>query len=806
MKAKTTAIIAMTISMISAAALAAANSSAAAPAARQPSAATPMSSAAASAASKEAEKKAKEAAKAAEKKVAEEFNALKKTQRELAGKDFKGGLATYWQKNSEEAIANWREALKDPKWTNAQRLEMLASIADILLQVPHDEKQAEAVMEEGLKLPGLDEAGLLDAKKRLAGLRLRMHRPTAADIDLCKSLAKDEKQSPGSRAEAVRSVVQMLALKDKKAAWGYLNGCKGMYGVDVVDFAEKYGLGSGEFKREFDAAKAERLADYKKMLAAYDGKKGLDGREFQRVMVADWTSRGIAALKAEFPAVAKAIVAKNQDKVKNAPSRWLWDAYNAVPWNVRSAFDHFSLDAEGRRYAYEMLSDKSLGDSMPGDIALMRYLNRVKETKPLAVAYAEKIIADSKKEGAKVDKKALREATEIVAFKGAESDVKKTIAAIKTMLEYDGKAEDKAEFAKRLGEKTAEANKRGDEKTARALLAEYRKVVPEKPQSRLDCPYWKDAPRTLAGVIESDFYKKAEKGLLSHHYGDNLQFLIETDSALMGREMTTFKGEKFRPTEIFAFFDDAGVKIVLRSYEDTEKIRAGFAGPAGYESYLAPGVEAPYWCYMFSPREDAGDMSDGFVTQYANDTGHRVAWAKDRTFKNTSVYLDDGVATMLEISWGAAFLYTPDREKAWFFEPLHWAHGGMSWGGSKSVHHRSSFGALEFKGCDKAALTAIRRRLLPQAKRAFEKECSSRNNGHLERWEDPELGDQEFYLAKVKPFKVRLQAALKGVKYDMTDDEVNSIYETAAFDAFNTDYILARMRREWLEEKRVKGE
>ena len=377
----------------------------------------------------------------------------------------------------------------------------------------------------------------------------------------------------------------------------------------------------------------------------------------------------------------------------------------------------------------------------------------------------------------------------------AKGDAGKVIAAFAST--------NKVEWAENLGKAAREFMKDGNEPAARKVWAKREQIAPPAEQPVLDVPYWENGPHDIRGIVESDFYKQAKKGYLNRKYGDNLKFLIETDSATLGREMTTDKGEKFRPTELFAFWDRYGVKILIRSFVDNmASVKAGFGGPGGYETYLATGIDDPYHCIMFDPQE-GGKADDGFITQYDNLTGYRQLSDKDGTLVFDNLYFDDGAATLITIPWKATFNATPWKRPAWYFEPIHWAHGGLSWGGSKSVHHRSTFGKLRFTGGDAKSYTAVKRALLPVAKAKFGASCSARSGGETERWQDPELGDQEFYLAEVKPLVERIKPMMDLVKADMSDEDVVKAWDAAGEDALNIDYLVSLKRAKWLDRKRV---
>ena len=120
------------------------------------------------------------------------------------------------------------------------------------------------------------------------------------------------------------------------------------------------------------------------------------------------------------------------------------------------------------------------------------------------------------------------------------------------------------------------------------------------------------------------------------------------------------------------------------------------------------------------------------------------------------------------------------------------------------MHHRSSFGKLRFTGGDAKSYTAVKRVLLPVVKAKFDASCSARSGGETERWQDPELGDQEFYLAEVKPLVERIKPMMDLVKADMSDEDLVKAWGAAGEDALNIDYLVSLKRAAWLDAKRVK--
>ncbi len=415
--------------------------------------------------------------------------------------------------------------------------------------------------------------------------------------------------------------------------------------------------------------------------------------------------------------------------------------------------------------------------------------------------YGAKVLELAKDPAKKISADAVKAAHKAVAFKDVGTDAAKVPAAVAAYFAAIGKADDKVGQAELLVERATAWYKLGDEAGAQLIWDARAKLIPPRPQAKLDCFWWKDAPHDIRGIVDSATYKNAPKGLLNRKYGSNLEFLILTDSALTGRKMTADDGKEFRPTELVAFCDELGVKLLFRAYLDNmADVKAGLADVPGYETYLATGIDDPYHCLMFDPSE-GGKPDDSFVTQYDNATGYRNVNTKIGNLQYTNLYLDDSVVTLIAIPWASTFASIPSKSPAWYFEALNWCHGGLSWGGSVSVHQRSSFGELKFTGVDAAALTAIKRRLLLAGKRVYQETQSPSNYGFLEIWKDPQLGDQEFWRAEVKPFADRLWKCCQRIKKDMSDADVNEIYDASGEDLFNAAYVVAQKRTRWLQKK-----
>ena len=508
---------------------------------------------------------------------------------------------------------------------------------------------------------------------------------------------------------------------------------------------------------------------------------------------------GLAKVKAELPAylVAEQKVADADTKARRKARRYLDAWRSATKWTRGRETNGLLQQPGAREFFVELMEKIAPAEQRPGAKELFEFTRNVPALAAKRVEYAKGVLELAKEPKNKINAKLAKEAAFFIAYESAKGDPAKLIAAFTST--------NKVEMAEDLAQAARLLLKQGDEAGARTVWAKRTEIVPPLPEAVLDVPYWANGPHDIRGILASETYRKAKKGYLNRRYGDNLKFLIETDSAILGREMTTDKGETFKPTEIFAYWDAEGVKILLRAYADNmDAVRAGFAKLGGYESYLATGIDDPYHSLMVGTSE-GDEVGDNFVTQYDNVTGYRQVRRKDGTLTYQNLYLEDGGATLLSVPWSAAYTAVPWLHPDWFFEPIHWAHGGMSWGGSKSVHNRSSFGRLHFTGVDAKSTAAVKRRLLPKAKAVFSSACNARAAGEVERWSDPVLGDQAFYLAEVKPLVDRIKPMMDLVKADMSDADAVKAWDAAGEDAMNLNYLVSLKRTQWLKAKRLKG-
>ena len=79
-------------------------------------------------------------------------------------------------------------------------------------------------------------------------------------------------------------------------------------------------------------------------------------------------------------------------------------------------------------------------------------------------------------------------------------------------------------------------------------------------------------------------------------------------------------------------------------------------------------------------------------------------------------------------------------------------------------------------------------------------------DGSLSWWEDPHVGDAEFYEKSIAPLVARLDALAERAKPEMPDAAVEAFSDTDLSALLDVKLEVARRRQRWLEAKIVAEE
>lgn len=698
----------------------------------------------------------------------------------FADANMRDAFGSYRHDGFDNAVKIYAMVLGIPDATQEIKIEAFKNIADMTLEATRDLNGALATLDKAIAIPGLD-----PDKKALAECNKAavLHRAMEYDkaLAILNPIAANDTLPDNRRRAAMWKSFDAIkakdgaeaALKAYREANAKLKDSKGeplCSDKDIAHFCIDNDIDIDFAVRAIDRQIAEwkwRSPDFGKVFSAY-AKSGFD------------------TFKTKMPAFVSKISEKKD---------WVSNLFNSM-----TGRDTYAAGKDGN-YPETVLAllDAVAVTNRPAVGRLFDYASKYETTAARALAYAKEIgkLPEDSKE---TDKNQRKNAAVFAAIADANGNGGRAVSLLNEWLKKNPPADnlERADFLLR-GVKRAMALRQDD--AAKAIYAERAKLVRKEEPRSLHCPFIENAPQDISAILASDFYAKGKKGLADRKFGDDLKFIIETDVTAK-RDMTEFNGKPFRPTEIFAFCDASGVYVMLRSFYDKatlQNFRNGFGGVAGYEAYIAPGFDSPYTFLGFSPGETKLDSD--FLTQYDNDSGYRNLKSEDDSILLSNYVAEDSVISLLRLSWIKEFANLPSNGDKWYFEPLCWAQGGWSWGGSKTVHNRSNFGALVFEGITPKAAAEIRRGILSKALGAFNRAKQAGNNGCLEFWKDPELGDPDFYRECVEPLIARLNPYASKVNPEMSDSDVMDVYENAAKDWLNIDFIVSGLRTRYLARK-----
>ncbi len=340
----------------------------------------------------------------------------------------------------------------------------------------------------------------------------------------------------------------------------------------------------------------------------------------------------------------------------------------------------------------------------------------------------------------------------------------------------------------------------GEEAAARALLAKQQARFAAPPRAQVACIYVDRAPADIGEWLSSPLLHEAQgHATLARPYGDNLSQLVATDAAMTGRDAADQAAQvrDDAQTDLHVVCDPQGLHLFLQSRDaQVEHVLAGRERGGSFEMYLAPGARQPY--YTLLGQLPAGKFTpDRFVTSYPNLTFRAVS-EQDGTFRQQVRVMPDGYAVYLFFSWQAFHDKLPHAQTAWPFEVIRWTRsGGFSFAGSRSVHHRSSWGEIVFTGLLDVHRQRMRRQVLFAAAQRYR--AARGMTGSLGAWLDPELGDPQFYRTVLQPRVERFDAILQQISPQMTDAQVDQAYLDAVPFWMDMEAHLGALRRAWLE-------
>jgi tetratricopeptide (TPR) repeat protein len=385
-----------------------------------------------------------------------------------------------------------------------------------------------------------------------------------------------------------------------------------------------------------------------------------------------------------------------------------------------------------------------------------------------------------------------------IAFTSKTADAVKAAQAEKTLPEKD-----KAQAILDAAQTALQADNGA---TARGLDAVYEGLFAHMPQAAIQCTFTDNAPFDVGSWLVSPLLKnKKDAAKLDRPYGDNLQFLLATDSSTTGRNTNAASAQSTGDidTDFHIACDARGIHFFFNAYDShVQEVLDGLLSGGSFEMYLAPGKNQAY--YTFLPRLPNGKIDTGpgsFITMYPN-SGWRLPSTDDGTLRYSVLPTNYGFGVSLSLSWESFYDKLPANGTKWQFEAIRWTRaGGFSFAGSQSVHNRSSWGDIVFSGLTDKNLIAIKRGIIFKALAKYK--TAIKVTGDAGKWADPELGDPAFYQQDIEPLLHRWEQYASKVNGEMTDADVEVLFQQAVPDWMEINYRIAALRRQYLMDKEM---
>ncbi len=321
-----------------------------------------------------------------------------------------------------------------------------------------------------------------------------------------------------------------------------------------------------------------------------------------------------------------------------------------------------------------------------------------------------------------------------------------------------------------------------------------------KPENKIyNCRYVENAPPGAGGWFMSEIIKGKEKreSRFSDYNRKSAAMLFADITA--GR--STASGKKklrdyyLQNTAFYMVYNDKGWHIFFLSGEkNIENILADGKSAGALEVFFTPGLNGESYYQWIS------NLPDGKTSIYDWNSPHRgYRYLKDY-LKTETVVSKKRIGTYVFIPWEALYDKLPLDGKAWKFSMIRWSPGGgFTWGGR--VHETGQWGHIQWQKPSREQNIRIKKNIVRRAWAEYNKTKKKL----FSFWTDKELGDPDFYNKDLKPVVVRLDQP-KGLmdKPDkLTGEQINELFKKYVHDWMEFDFIVAELRREYLENKLI---
>lgn len=337
---------------------------------------------------------------------------------------------------------------------------------------------------------------------------------------------------------------------------------------------------------------------------------------------------------------------------------------------------------------------------------------------------------------------------------------------------------------------------------AEELSAKYQLLFVKKELRALNVPFSATPIRSISDWRA--ICPALEKGVCDQPFGVSAAELVTDVNTQRKVGEATAADNLTAKMEISAVCDAYAFHIFLRVKDaGARKVENGFASGISTEMYFAPGENVNYHCFGSEPTKG---VSWGMNMGYDSAVSKRLDFSGKigAGFRSEVAFTDDDYVCHMTFDWDAFYNHLPTDGNDWRFECIAWTpQGGMTWSALSRVHAVSEFGRLRFS-LTPGQVTQIRRGLLLRAYNSWRQPKSTDGGSRLQyfdMWQDDVVGDPEFYAACLKDLHARLEKDAARVKTDMSDAEVNEVFESSLATWLGLRHEIDRRRRLYLLDK-----
>ena len=304
-----------------------------------------------------------------------------------------------------------------------------------------------------------------------------------------------------------------------------------------------------------------------------------------------------------------------------------------------------------------------------------------------------------------------------------------------------------------------------------------------------ECKFMDEAPIGVGGWKNSEIVKDSSRRETRFEEYDKQAAALLINDVNVVRDVVSGDSKKSR-LGFYMAADRRGWHIYVHCQEDqVEQVLAGLKAGGMLETYFAPGKGECYYQWMLA-------LPSGKTNYVWWMSPNRHYRKMDDYCKTEVAPVAEGLGVYMFLSWDLVYDKLPKEGDLWTFGLVDFSpNGGFTWG-SGQVHELNKFGRIKFAGIDKS-LPAIKRGIVMRAFANYKISAKAATTF----WNDEIKGDRDFYNQKLRPQTEQLNELGKLISAEMSQSDVDMLFEKAVPSWMEFDYLVSELRSEFLQNK-----